>query len=302
MSIITDTIERMAVRIGRLSKQVGNADKSAQRYVQSRGSGLITNGYGLLGDNTNFPAAVFSSVDTAAGFGSFQAVNANQVLMTEEYIAMDAGSSYRLSFAGRTVKKVGSSLCYALIACFDADEQSIDNHFLPFVTFRLAEDVKVGDTSVTVHHDDIAAVQEAMRLYANAALMYLCSGQYTNAKGYTYPVGSYTRTLYNATAKAGNTHTLNAASGVLGQFGSGIRQALSAGTRVGLSRTGGTYIYPVANLTNHALPEEWTRYSADISGSVLRAGTAFIKVGWLCNRSSQAGNVSAFSAINLREI
>ena len=272
----------------------------SQLYVQAR-LGLIANGGAGEGTNYNFSAATLNKTDAAAGFGCFQTGVLNGIVLTDEYIAIDPGSNYRFSFYAKTLVKNGNSQAFAIIDCYDSDKLSIQNEHLPFVTFRLAADAKIGDTSVKIHADDIAAVTTAMRTYGNAALLYIGLAEYKNSFGYAYKSGVYTRNLLNTTAKAGNSHSISA-DGTFGEFGSGLTKDVPAGTVMTLSRTGGVYLYPLSSLNNSPVPEEWTRYSGNIAGSVLRGGTAFVRVGWQFNRLSNNGNITAVSAVNLIEI
>ena len=272
----------------------------SQLYVQSR-LGLIANGAAGEGTNYNFSSATLNKTDAAAGFGCFQTDVLNGIVLTDEYIAIDPGSNYQFSFYAKTLVKNGNSQAFAIIDCYDADKLSIKNEHLPFVTFRLAVNAKTGDKSVKVHADDIAAVTTAMSTYGNIALLHIGLAEYKNSFGYTYKQGIYTRNLLNTTAKAGNLHSISA-DGTLGEFGSGLTKDVPAGTVMTLSRTGGVYLYPLASLNNTPVPEEWTRYSGNIAGSILRGGTAFVRVGWQLNRSSVSGNKTAVSSVSMREV
>ena len=131
--------------------------------------------------------------------------------------------------------------------------------------------------------------------------MFLSNGIYKNSKGYTYPIGMYVRQIYTPVGVAITSHTL-ASDGTLSGFGSGFNEPIPAGTVCALTKSAGVYLYPVTALSGSAVPEVWTRYTADIAGSSLRPGTALVRPGWQFNRSSSAGNVTAVSSINLREI
>ena len=272
----------------------------SQLYVQSR-LGLIANGAAGEGTNYNFSSATLNKTDAVAGFGCFQTDVLNGILLTDEYIAIDPNSNYNFSFYAKTLVKNGNSQAFAIIECYDSDKLSIKNEHLPFVTFRLAADAKTGDTRVKIHADDITAVTTAMQTYGGAALLYIGLAAYTNSFGYSYKQGVYTRNLLNTTAKAVNLHSISA-DGTLGEFGSGLTKDVPAGTVMTLSRTGGVYLYPMPSMSNSPVPEEWTRYSGNIAGSVLRGGTAFVRVGWQLNRSSASGNKTAVSSVSLREV
>ena len=298
LSVVEAAIKKIAARVYR--------DREALKlYVQSRGNGLVTNGSGLLADNTNFSEAVFNRVDTAGGFGSFQTDRLNHVLRTDEFIPLLSSSSYRWSFFAKTLVKNGSSQAYSVFSCYDADRLEILPQNLPFITFRAAEQAQAGARSLKVHADDIAALRSALSA-SSSGLLYLLGGVYSNSKGYTYPVGSYSRIIYTGTqgAPSGVAPTAIQLSddGTLTGFAVGFNQSIPAGTVLAFSRSGGVYLYPVTAMSGQAVPEVWTAYSATVAGSSLRAGTAFVRPGWQFNRASSAGNVTAVSLINLREV
>ena len=299
LSVVEAAIKKIAARVYR--------DREALKlYVQSRGNGLVTNGSGLLADNTNFSEAVFNSVDTAGGFGSFQTDRLNHVLRTDEFIPLLSSSSYRWSFFAKTMVKNGSSQAYSVFSCYDADRLEILPHNLPFITFRAAEQAQAGARSLKVRADDIAALRSAFSSSSGGGLLYLLAGEYSNSKGYTYPVGSYSRIIYTGTQGAPSGVAPPAFQlsddGTLTGFAVGFNQSIPAGTVLAFSRSGGVYLYPVTAMSGQAVPEVWTAYSATVAGSSLRAGTAFVRPGWQFNRASSAGNVTAVSLINLREV
>lgn len=299
LAVIRTAIEKVAAKLY-------TSNEMLKLYVQSRGNGLVTNGSGLLDNNTNFSEAVFNGADTAGGFGSFQTDRINHVLRTDEFIPLLSSSSYRWSFFAKTLVKNGSSQAYSVLSCYDADRLEILPHNLPFITFRAAEQAQAGARSLKVHAGDIAALRSALSSNSSVPLLYLLGGVYTNSKGYTYPVGSYSRIIYTGTQGSPSgvapTAVQLSADGTLTGFSVGFNQTIPAGTVLAFSRSGGIYLYPVVAMSGQTVPEVWTAYSATIAGSSLRAGTAFVRPGWQFNRASSAGNVTAVSLINLREV
>ena len=273
-------------------------------YVQSRNGGLITNGSGLMGDNTNFSAFTYDKVNVRSGLGAFSSSTLNGEHLIDEYIPFNYGSTYRLSFSAKTTVLNGSSLAYSIMSCFDADKLSIAPEHLVKTTFTLGADVAVGATSVTVAAADMAAFNTWFTGISKAPNFFIGSYTYTNSYGYTYDPGTYTRTLYNSTGAKGASVAYNSATGVFSGFvlNNIPSVGLKAGTKVSVTQTGGVYIYTTSALQNTAIPTTWTAYSGDIAYSSLRPGTAFIKVGWWVNRSSTAGNTTVISGVNLREV
>ena len=229
LAFIRTAIEKVAAK-------VYTSNEMLKTYVQSRGNGLITNGSGLLADNTNFSEATFNSVDTAGGFGSFQTDRPTHVLRTDEFIPLLSSSSYRWSFFAKTLVKNGGSAAYALVSCYDVDRNEILPHHLPFVTFRITERASSGDRSLKVHAGDIAAVRSAI---SGTGILYLVNAVYTNSKGYTYPTGTYTRTIYTGTQNspvgAAPAQFSITDDGTLTGFNTGFNQTIPAGSVLGFA-------------------------------------------------------------------
>lgn len=281
-------------------------------YVQSRGQGLVSNGSGLMGDNTNFSRFTFDPINVYAGMGSFRTAVLNADNAIDEFIPVNIGKTYRLSFVGRTLTKVGDSLAYCYIGCYDADQQVIMPHHQVLRTFRLRNAITtLGVQDVQIAAEDLAAFNAwfSQPSVSKGGGWYLGNPNYTNSKGYTYPKDTYTRTFYHQSGiqMTGSdvTTIYDASTGTWKGFAINNLPTggLPAGTEVCVSRSGGTYIYPLPALTNTALPTKWTPYTVDLNTtSTLRPGTAFIKPGWWLNRNSQTGNTSLIGLVDFKEL
>ena len=281
-------------------------------YVQSRGQGLVSNGSGLMGDNTNFSRFTFDPINVYAGMGSFRTAVLNADNAIDEFIPVNIGKTYRLSFVGRTLTKVGDSLAYCYIGCYDADQQVIMPHHQVLRTFRLRNAITtLGVQDVQIAAEDLGAFNAwfSQPSVSKGGGWYLGNPNYTNSKGYTYPKATYTRTFYHQSGiqmTGGNVTTIyDASTGTWKGFAINNLPTggLPAGTEVCVSRSGGSYIYPLPALMNTALPTEWTPYTVDLNTtSTLRPGTAFIKPGWWLNRNSQTGNTSLIGLVDFKEL
>ena len=281
-------------------------------YVQSRGQGLVSNGSGLMGDNTNFSRFTFDPINVYAGMGSFSTAVLNADNAIDEFIPVNIGKTYRLSFVGRTLTKVGDSLAYCYIGCYDADQQVIMPHHQVLRTFRLRNAITtLGVQDVQIAAEDLDAFNAwfSQPSVSKGGGWYLGNPNYTNSKGYTYPKDTYTRTFYHQSGiqMTGSdvTTIYDASTGTWKGFAINNLPTggLPAGTEVCVSRSGGTYIYPLPALTNTALPTKWTPYTVDLNTtSTLRPGTAFIKPGWWLNRNSQTGNTSLIGLVDFKEL
>ena len=296
--MVADAVERLA-------RRVGGIDAAAQqRYVQSRGNGLITNGSGLLRNNTNFSRMVFDGSDAYAGFGCFTTNVLNNDAPMDELIPINPNATYEYSFAARTVSKNGQSRSYAYLLCADIDGKTILPHNLPFTYFRLANQLAAGG-QIVVHVDDRARVEANIRpKLASAAAMFLLSGDYTSSGGYKYPTGAYSQLFYGGSSLNTASISYDSSTGVLTGIPTNlISGTLPAGSIVAIGQSGGTYVYHVPAMINGVVPDIWTPYSRRfVAKDLTRPFTSMVQFGWLCNRDSQSGNKQAFSAIDFRMV
>jgi hypothetical protein len=242
-------------------------------YVTSRGSGLVTNGAGLLNSNYNFSGAAFVTDELVVGGGSFHSVGPSRALFSDELIPVAPGINYRMGVNVKGKPITGASAIMFGVACYDIDGLSIiHRHYAEFVgsaRTELAAPLNPGDTTITLAdatgwHNGSTATARALRWYP-----------YTNSKGYTYPDYGYSRhtlsTAWGTGGISGNTITLSAPW---------AGPALAAGTKVSNAEDGDTYVY----FSNFALtPADWQRLEALSGVGFLRPGTANIRLVFLLN-------------------
>lgn len=213
---ISDQTGRTAHRINMAAAEI----ERMQRYVQSRGSGLVSNGSGLMRDNTNFSRFRFDPTDLFSGYGSFVTSAINFDGTADELIAVSPVSTYELSFGARTQANNGSGLAYSYLTCCDMDGIPITPDRLVRLSFRLAAPLVSGQANIKIHADDVAKVALYLDAYkGRAASVQLISSRYTSASGYTYPANTYSRTRYT------NGHTLLTALRLSGDTLSGLTLA-----------------------------------------------------------------------------
>src|SRR5690606_13891122 len=139
-----------------------NAAKDAavvdsKAYVQSRGTDLITNGTGHLGDNTNFPNSTFTPSDTPPGTnGSFEypVSGGNTQTYLSELVPIDMGKKYVVSvWAKQMNPSATSARAYVAISMVDAYGQNIgpiNYMYRPGTTTHLTQALNPGDTVIKV--------------------------------------------------------------------------------------------------------------------------------------------------------
>lgn len=289
-------------------------------YVQSRLQNLVTNGSGLLGNNTNFSSFVFNSTERFAGGGSFTYNGADTALQIDELIPVDIGKIHQMTYYAKLLNKsipAEEPRHYGMIVSYDADGLIITPYNISKVTgstyTTLAVDLNPGDLTITL--------TDATGWYSGPASHQRSIGfyPYTNSQGYTYPDYTYTRNVMTNGVWAeggisGNVITLAAPyAGV----------ARPAGTKVANHQSGGTYDYIAGSFV--VTQTSWTKYNGIIgptgsfytvpvegntagsngSGDMMTApngfryGTAFIKLGWLLSYNTPSGTAqTAISAVS----
>lgn len=286
-------------------------------YVQSRGQGLLTNGYGLLKDNTNFSNFTFDPSDAVAGYGMFKTGVVSFDKAIDEFIAVNPERTYEFSFYAKSSKVGTNNLTYAYVSCYDLDQEIILPYHTPIENFK-AVDVNVAAKTITidpVDRDRFNTWFDRFRLTTQP--LAISNPDYSSKTGFKYPYNTYTRDMYCSMFQYRNT-AYDASTGVWSKIPfAATGTSLKPGMSLAICHAGGTYTYLFSQsfvrtgqvisinteLANHPLPAVWTRYVARFrAGALVRAGTALIKVGWLLNRSDNGGNESALSAIEFKEV
>ncbi len=267
---------------------------------------LVDNGLGELGNNTNFSNLTYSD-EKYKSLGSFYSVDNNKKrnFFSNNNIAVDIDKSYHTSIS---LKNNNSNASYLFgFSSFDIDNLKIDGVRIAamnnFYTF-LIQDLKDGDEYVyfnDLSKFNINAIQECQ-----TGLIFW---NYTDSRGYTYPVGAYSRNNWcnlfvtNNIDKENNRIKLNE-PWKYGTYKKGTY--VSQTTGIGSE----TYCFTKAKkLTN-----EWVEHNATISGTYnfiadeksvtinkFRYGTKYVKIYFAINREQIAETTTYYSRIILRK-
>jgi hypothetical protein len=291
------------------SAGAGSRPPATELYVQSRGFGLLTNGHGQLRNNYNFSSCVYDATEVAAGFGSFKINVAQQLAVTTELIAVDAGLTYAISGYIKSGNADGTlynaaNVQYVGVKLLDADALTVNPvHCMKYAgatDTTLAVQLNNGDTTI--------ALTSATGWYNGAAYSnrFISWWPYSNANGNTWANYSYSRNvaqgtgtsgLWGAGGISGNTITL------LAPWAGGH---LPAGTPVrNASGAGGTYKY-CTNISNTAVPNAWTLISGYIGGlgtsevsgaNQFLVGATSMQLVFLVNYHNAADNMVRYSGM-----
>lgn len=273
------------------------AYKADTSWVLSRGTDLVTNGTGYLGDNTNFSGFDFDSADGPVGTrGAFVAKSgANSSVFTDELIPVDPSKKYVISyFAIQRNPDGAGSRHYACLMPYDSTGRSISptNYlYRPDTLTTLAQPLNDGDTYATL--TDVPGD------WSVGAFTYLGVWNYKDDHGKVWPAKTYTRTVPRYDSIQGNqVHFQSVYRG----------PSYPAGTPVSNNGAGGSYMYPVSNVI---VPTEWTAFvGATVTGvhshptaaasTSFPPGTAAVKIGFLFNRSGPPSQ-HAFAGISFSD-
>lgn len=288
---------------------------ATREYVLSSNGNLITNGYGSIGNNTNFSGYQYTKTDIAAGFGSFLVNLANGFRTSDEQIPVDPAYAYVLSMYLKAGDVGGANFNptakqYIGVALYDIDNNEIYSSHSGKVSgatdTTLAAQLNPGDTFVSL--TDATGWSNGATLTNN----HFCWYGYANSNGYIYPDYTYTRNLSSTYSSvslgtwvsggiSGNTITLRVAW---------TGPTLAAGTAVrNNGNTAGTYKYIIA--ANVSLTNAWVKYSGVIAGLsnvglestyVFRAGTAYMRIMHYVNYLGAADNNVRLSAVHLTKV
>lgn len=277
-------------------------EKTYQKTV-SKGEQLITNGSGLMGDNTNFSTWTFDGAITNNSAGSFtKSAGSAGTYISDEYFPVNPLQEYTFSFDVKSAKGVGR--LYSMFVFYDADQNQITaGHHIYNVasTTTLARELKAGDTVIYLTN---AAGFSTTFNYG----FYMIIWNYKNKFGYTYPAGTYSRnriTLPKTSANKLDSNCLNTSANTITLSAAYTGATIPAGTSISQGGDGGIYKYfPCSNTLIQTM---WTNYSGKISGidysgqnisNTFPPGTAYAKLGFLWNYQG-SGNGEQLWVTNL---
>ena len=253
----------------------------------------------------NFEAVALLDATRFSGQEEYSTVQPFQTVWGDGFVAIDPTDTYRITADARSGNDVGGQYVannkqLAGFASFDVDQQRIEPwHVLKYsnaTDTHLATTLRPGDTTIVLNNasgwaNAGAAHQRSFAWYG-----------YTNELGFTYADYTYTRNvvkdfgngMWNPGGISGNVITLR-------QPWSG--PTIAAETAVRNATSGATYNYALA--TGQAVPNQWTSYSATLSGTGLarnqfRPGTAYIRPLLLTNYQGGTNNLVLWQNVDVR--
>ncbi len=290
-------------------------------YVTSKGSDLVTNGTGLLGNNYNFPANfAYDSTVTPALPASFSCAGyyPGAVEMTE-FLPVDPNQVYRLMSYVHQESTPGNWSGYATgerhmqymgLNCYDADLLPIlvqhharYRHSGTDSRTTLAAPMKPGDTTVTLTNS-AGWNESASATFSRGLIVF----GYRNAAGYLY--NDYSRLIEPDMFDLGGvnktTHVVTLKKPVPASLGNPAdgQGIWPAGTPIANSHSGSAYKYSFFGGLVPSQTNTWYRSTSFIGGidrsggnvtNNFTPGTAFTKVFWLPNFSNRSGGYSTYA-------
>ena len=271
-------------------------------YVQSRGETVVTNGLGLMGDNTNFSQFTFDSSQVYAGKGSFYTDKQSGFLTNDELIPVNPNKEYKLEVMAKSYPYTGANTFIGLIP-YDVDgyTNSPYNYYVSRnPTLKLTKELKKGDTVIYLDKTDGLRDDVETPDHFHSLGFY----GYKNSFGYVYPAGTYTRDTLTVAWNKGAIDRTNNTITLKEPFKKTNPNDPDGIYRVGhelaATQSGSSYLYTAAS--GAIIPEDWTPYSGTISGIGIASnkfppGTAAVKLMFLVNRAS-AGSGTYFNSIS----
>lgn len=262
-------------------------------YILSRGTDLVTNGTGYLGDNTNFTTFTYSAADAPTGArGSFVSNAGSGTHMAVELIPVDPNKTYQFGTAIRqTVPGQPETRAYSGLVPYDAAGLSIaPNHYMyrAGTTTTLTQELKPGDTVIHVAStagwsNDAAPIWRSVIIW-----------DYTDPFGKKWPAHTYSRIVRTG---AYDQDSLTATTIPLAAPWSGTTHPV--GTQISNGGSGGSYMY--LGWSNQVVTEQWVSRTGTVGGlhttplssatTKFPPGTAAVKPVFLLNRDPAGSNV-----------
>ncbi len=249
--------------------------------ASTQAQNFITNGFGEMGDNTNFESMSFDGIDFAVGAGSFVKLGWGQPVCSEDFPLMK-GATYKFEFYIKG--SIAGTKFYSFVDCLDVDKKRITSTefmYMKDTTTKLAQQLQNGDKYIYL--DSASGWSDSGYYYRRGIKFW----NYTNSLGYRYPVETYTRNW-----SFGDTNGLwDEGIGLeLQNNRIKLRTPWAGGTYpvdtdVSQMDAGGTYHYIHSGMPT---PDSWTKYTGYFKSDDARPGTIFIRVGWLLNYTNTA--------------
>lgn len=333
MATLQQNLEAFAVRVANVFKE----EKQKPNPVVAS-NGLIYNGAGLLGNNTNFSKWTFDPTDRKYGGGSFTTDVQNATISTDSIIPVNPFAKYEITFFARTQVRGNNANAYFYIAPCDADGIEIVPMNVPVLNVELAEDWTNNRMKLTQES------YNAFKIFYNAnktssASVGVISYEYTTKTGFTFR-GQFSRNNLSSKYIQARSIVINDTTNEVIGFDPKNTTANKAGNKVSFSIAGAVYMYPMRvgafpdiyasnTLLDSTIPEKWTEYKlvATLDAIITRLkptpaayktnplftnneecvkyATSYISIGWLLNRGTILNNIrnkTAISGVSMRQV
>lgn len=265
-----------------------------KKYIWSRGENLLTNGTGLMGNNTNFSSFTFDGSQAYFSSGSFRYTGQYQGPNTDELMPVNPEKRYRLDFWAKTAN--GQGAYYAFLNFFDVDGNAIVAPYHMYYAntlTTLAQTLNPGDT--VAYLTSVANWENGGTAGVSTHIRSFIFWNYSNSFGYLYPPQTYSRNWY---PDAWNPGAINSGNNTITLRVPWSGPSIAAGTQVSNGSAGGTYKYIALGYT--IVPTTWTNYvgimdGVDYSGSnaggQFPPGTAAAKLGFLTDYNASGDTI-----------
>lgn len=251
---LTQTVSSQSTRIDQTSNRIDQVASGVTEVgdkvtsLNRVGDNLIVNGYGELGDNTNFSNYIFSGVDTFKDKPSFKitTVSADKAI-NDNLIPIDINKAYEFSM---NLKSLNGTPIYLGWAEYDIDGKKIDYQNVTrssTSTTTLARDLNDGDT--VVYLTSASGWIDSIYDYDNGLIFW----NYQDSTGYVYPEGVYSRNVWFDLYSRGDIDRVNNLINLKKPWDKG---KFKVGTKVSQSKAGNSYKY--RNYEGTSVPTEWT--------------------------------------------
>ena len=267
--------------------------------ANSKGTDLVANGTGSILNNTNFSQFAFDPSDAPTGAaGSFDPPMTAGIYTADDLLPVDPAKAFEFSYF---VKQKGTpgAYMYAILSPYDNLKNVISPQqvsYWPGTLTSLAVELKAGDTVIQLATTPAVPFWGSPGKPAGGAThnRSIIWWDYTDANGKTWAPETYSRTGWSADqwADGGVDHTAKTIT-LNAPYAGPTRPA---GTQLSNGTSGGSYIYPTGQ-ANFIAATDWTRYTGIIKGVATNGAVpafangwpnpvAYVKVGWLLNRTS----------------
>ncbi len=220
--------------------------------VSSRGGQLVTNGNGILGDNTNFSKWTYDPTNACNGSnGAFTRSSRGSPILLDEYVTLMGGVDYCFECDMKSLN--GLAIVYGVMMFLDVDKNQIAAYQVMYVKdtlTTLTQDLKPGDT--VVHFADLSKWSTNTTIASQRGFIVW---NYTNSYGYTYPPETYSRNRYISLWTDANVDKMNNTITLTNAWNG---DTIPAGTKLSQGDSGATYKYIA--MTNKVMPVSVMRH------------------------------------------